>query len=49
VASEQAVEAGHSDEQGPSAIVETEDHHSLKEYGGKIDKYFRNVQNPKGQ
>ncbi|XP_074621195.1 uncharacterized protein LOC141879795 isoform X3 [Acropora palmata] len=34
VASGQAVEAGHSGEQGPSAIVETEDDHSLKKYGG---------------
>ena len=43
MASEQAVEAGHSDEEGPSTIVETEDHHPLKEYGGKIVYYFNHA------
>ena len=37
MALDQAVVAGNLGEQGPSAIVETEDQHSLKEYKGKID------------
>ncbi|XP_044167728.1 uncharacterized protein LOC122951754 [Acropora millepora] len=45
VASKQAVEAGHSGEQGPSAIIETEDHHSLKEYGESYVKLLLSTKN----
>ena len=35
--SDRAVVTGTSGEQGPSAILETDDQHSLREYGGKIN------------
>ena len=36
MASDQTVVAGNSGKQGPSAFLQSEDPHSLKEYGGNI-------------
>ena len=40
MASDEDVAVGNSCEQGPSAFVETEDQHPLREFGGNRKKYF---------